>query len=55
MDYLSYLSFSFVYDIPPLSVVCTNGDFYIGVGDRNAVNDKNGMILYIDFAAQKDN
>jgi len=47
--------FSFIYDIPALSIACANGDFYIGMGERGSVNDKNGMILYIDFTAQKDN
>jgi len=40
--------FSFVYDVPPLSLVVDGDDFYIGMGSMLNIHDKNGMILKIE-------
>ena len=42
--------FNFVYDVPPLSIVCKDNNFYIGMGDTNNIHDKNGMILFVEYA-----
>ena len=42
--------FNFVYDVPPLSIVCKDNNFYIGMGDTNNTHDKNGMILFVEYA-----
>ena len=39
---------NFTYDIPPMSMVCDGNSFYIGMGDYNSNNDKNGMILLVN-------
>lgn len=41
--------FNFTYEIPPLSIACYDGDFYIGMGNTMSNHDKNGMILHIDY------
>lgn len=47
--------FRFVYDISPLSMACNQEGFYIGMGERSSINDKNGMILYIKYSMKKEN
>lgn len=42
--------FNFVYDVPPLSIVCKDNNFYIGMGDTNNIHDKNGTILFVEYA-----
>ena len=42
--------FSFIYDVAPLSMTYDNGTFFIGMGEYTSNNDKNGMILRIDFS-----
>ena len=41
--------FRFEYDVPPISMVYHDGDFYIGMGDIQTSHDKNGMILHIKY------
>lgn len=41
--------FNFTYEAPPLSMACYDEGFYIGMGDARSVNEKNGMILQINF------
>ena len=45
--------FNFVYSVPPISMVCYEGDFYIGTGDIREANEKNGMVLFIDYSEAK--
>ncbi len=45
--------FNFIYSVPPISMVCSNGKFYIGIGGYTFENDKNGMILFIDYISDK--
>lgn len=45
-----YEIFNFVYEVPPLSIVCQNNDFYIGMGDTSIIRDKNGMILLVEYS-----
>ena len=40
--------FAFLYDAPPLSLVRHESSFYIGMGDFNTENPKNGMVIRID-------
>lgn len=42
--------FNFVYEVPPLSIVCQDKNFYIGMGDTGNTNDNNGMILFVEYA-----
>lgn len=42
--------FNYVYDVPPLSIVCQDNNFYIGMGDTNNIHDKNGTILFVEYA-----
>lgn len=42
--------FNFVYDVPPLSIACQDENFFIGMGDTHNVNDKNGMIVYLEYS-----
>ena len=39
--------FSFLYDVPPMSMVVNGDDFYIGMGNGKSAHEKNGMLLYI--------
>ncbi len=39
--------FNFLYDVPPMSMVIEDGDFYIGMGNGRKPNEKNGSVLYI--------
>ncbi len=39
--------FHFTYEIPPVSFAVNGNSFYIGMGDFNNINDKNGMVLCI--------
>ena len=39
--------FYFSYDVPPLSFVKLDGDFYIGMGDGKQINEGNGTILRV--------
>ena len=41
-------AFNFVYDIPPMSMVYDGDTFYIGMGDGNSDNNKNGMIISVN-------
>jgi hypothetical protein len=38
---------SFLYDVPPMSMVVDGDVFYIGMGNGNAKHEKNGMLLYV--------
>jgi len=42
--------FAFPYDAPPLSMVRHGGKFYIGIGDSSSENEKNGMVLCVEYA-----
>ena len=42
--------FNFIYEVPPLSIACQDGDFFIGMGDTNNNHDKNGTIIFIEYA-----
>ena len=42
--------FNFTYDVPPLSIACQDENFFIGMGDTHNVNDKNGMIVYLEYS-----
>lgn len=42
--------FNFVYEVPPLSMICQKENFFIGMGDTNSNHDKNGMILFVEYA-----
>ena len=42
--------FNFVYEVPPLSIACQDGNFFIGLGDTNNNHDKNGTIISIEYA-----
>ena len=41
--------FNFTYDIPPMSMVCDGNSFHIGIGNYDSNNDKNGMILSVNY------
>ena len=41
--------FNFTYEIPPLSMACHDGKFYIGMGNTTSNHDKNGMIIHINY------
>ena len=41
--------FNFSYEIPPLSLTWHDSTFYIGMGDASEVQEKNGMVLQIDY------
>ncbi|MBE5951702.1 MAG: hypothetical protein E7260_08950 [Lachnospiraceae bacterium] len=45
-----YEIFNFVYDVPPLSIVCQKENFYIGMGDTSNIHDNNGMILCVEYS-----
>jgi hypothetical protein len=38
---------SFLYDVPPMSMVVDGDVFYIGMGNGNAKHEKNGMLLRV--------
>jgi hypothetical protein len=40
--------FDFVYEVPPLSLVVKNDDFYIGMGSISKAHEKNGMIIMVN-------
>lgn len=42
--------FNFVYEVPPLSMICQNENFFIGMSDTNSTHDKNGMIIFMERA-----
>ena len=44
--------FNFLYDVPPLSIACHDGIFYIGMGDSTSTHSKNGMILSIKYLSR---
>ena len=46
--------FSFTYDIPPMSLVVSGEDFYIGMGSGTTKNEKNGTLLYVNYPLFKD-
>lgn len=41
--------FNFLYDVPPLSLAVDGNDFYLGMGDGNTPNEKNGTVLLVEF------
>ena len=41
---------SFLYDIPPMSMVVEGDDLYISMGNGNAAHAKNGMLLRVSLA-----
>ena len=41
--------FYFFYEIPPLSLAIDQKTFFIGLSDTHAENEKNGMILQIEY------
>lgn len=45
-----YEIFNFVYEVPPISIACQKGRFFIGMSDTSNKNDKNGMILSVEYA-----
>ena len=42
--------FNFIYEVPPLSIACQDGNFFIGMGDTNNNHEKNGTIIFIEYA-----
>lgn len=42
--------FNLVYDVPALSLAVDGDDFYIGMGNTTKANDKNGTVLYVNYA-----
>ena len=40
-------TFNFLYDAPPMSLAFCGGEFYIGVGNYSAENEKNGTVLSV--------
>lgn len=38
---------SFVYNVPPISMACSGTDFYIGMGNTQEEDAKNGTVLWI--------
>lgn len=49
-DGIPYELFHLLYDVPALSLAVCGNDFYIGTGDTTAQNEKNGMILKVEYA-----
>ena len=41
--------FDFLYDVPAISMVVEGEDFYIGMGTKSLVSDKNGMLLHVNI------
>ena len=46
--------FSFLYDVPSMSMVVEGDNFYIGMGNGKASHEKNGMLLHIKLPIESE-
>lgn len=42
--------FNFLYDVPPVSLAVDGEDFYLGMGNTTAKNEKNGTVLHVEYS-----